>query len=460
MSGTTLPQTVTALDALALGLLDGGARLVTGYPGFHAHDLVDRCGGTFSVNERTAYAVAWGAALAGRRAAVAFKNVGLNEAADPFLNSMYLRTNAGLVVVVFDDVEVSGSQIRQDSRHYFDLAPGLWLEPMTAAHAYRCARAAPRLSEQFNVPVVLRVTNALIRSMGTLRRRRRVAPTDRPFVRDPAYAIAHPLNVALQAAATASRRQAITRFVERRFRPENETCVGPGIIQVGATGWSPDEVSRESMCRLWTIPVPENGLRSWLRLASNVTVREMGMPFVGEKIQAITCRAKMRYRDESAAANHSANYRVSAEFDALFSVLRSFPHRVVSGDLGSFTMDPSRTIDACLCYGASVGVAVGCSLARHPGPVFCVTGDSAFLHSGQQAFQEGIHRGARVVVTLIDNGKAVSTGGQRLPGRIVFPPNCLVREVDHHVASSDTYRTAIEELVAHDGMTMLHVRVR
>src|SRR5690349_11962022 len=96
MPGTACRQALNALDALAFGLLDGGVRLVTGYPGFHAHDLVDRCGGTFSVNERTAYAIAWGAALAGRRAAVAFKNVGLNDAADPFLNSMSLRTSAGL----------------------------------------------------------------------------------------------------------------------------------------------------------------------------------------------------------------------------------------------------------------------------------------------------------------------------------------------------------------------------
>jgi indolepyruvate ferredoxin oxidoreductase alpha subunit len=450
---------MTALDALASGLLDGGVQVATGYPGFHAHELIERCGGTFSINERTAYAVAWGAALAGRRAAVAFKNVGLNDAADPFLNSMYLRTNGGFVVVVFDDVEACGSQIRQDSRHYFDLAPGLWLEPMSAAHAYRCARASPRLSEQFHVPVVLRVTNALIRSTDVVVRHPG-SPADREFERNPEFAVAHPWNVASQVAVVTDRQLAISRFVERRFRPDQGRCNGPGLIQVGAAGCSPDEVSRKSMCGLWTLPFPEKGLRRWLRTAASVEVRELGTPFVGEKIRARLCRAKMQYRDESAAADHSANYRVSAEFDALFSVLRSFPHRIVSGDLGSFTMDTPRTIDACLCYGASVGVAVGCSLAGHAGPVFCVTGDSAFLHSGQQAFQEGTHRGAQVVVTLIDNSKAASTGGQRLPGRIIFPPNCFVREVEHHVASSDTYRKAIEELVAHDGMTILHVRVR
>lgn len=456
MPGTVRSQVLTALDALACGLLDGGVRLVTGYPGFHAHDLVDRCGGTFSVNERTAYAVAWGAALAGRRAAVAFKNVGLNDAADPFLNSMYLRTSAGLVVVVFDDVEVSGSQIRQDSRPYFDLAPGLWLEPMTAAHAYRCARAAPRLSEQFNVPVVLRVTNALIPSTGVVVRRPG-APADRQFARQPEYAVAHPLNVASQVAAATARQQAIGRFVERRFRPWGR-CQGPGIVKVGASGGSPNGMSRESTCELWTLPLPEKGLGRWLRSVTSVTVREAGTPFIGEKIRAMTCRTKVRRRDESAAADHSANYRTSAAFESLFSVLRSFPNRIVCGDLGSFTMDAPRTMDACLCYGASVGVAIGCSLTGHPGPVFCVTGDSAFMHTGQQALQEGIHRGARVVVILIENGNAASTGGQRLPGRIRLPSSSSVREIDASAASSATYRKAMEQLVAQDGTTVLCLR--
>jgi indolepyruvate ferredoxin oxidoreductase alpha subunit len=74
-------EVVTALEALASGLADGGVRMVTGYPGFHAHELVDLAGGMPSLNEHTAYAIAWGAALAGTRAAVAIKNVGLAKIA-------------------------------------------------------------------------------------------------------------------------------------------------------------------------------------------------------------------------------------------------------------------------------------------------------------------------------------------------------------------------------------------
>ncbi len=138
----------STIEAVIYGLADSGVSVITGYPGFHAQDIITGAIGSISVNERTAYSIAWGAAVSGTRSAVVLKNVGVNDAADPFINSMNLRTIAGFVVIVLDDVEVAGSQCRQDSRHYFDLAPGIWLEPMSAAHAYDCVRNAAQWSEE------------------------------------------------------------------------------------------------------------------------------------------------------------------------------------------------------------------------------------------------------------------------------------------------------------------------
>ena len=305
----TAPIHAQALDAVAFGLLDGGVEVVTGYPGFHAHDLVELCGGTFSVNERTAYAVAWGAALAGRRAVVAVKNVGLSDAADPFLNSINLRTNAGLVVVVFDDVEVAGSQTRQDSRHFFDLCPGLWLEPVSAAHAYQCARAAAQLSEQFGVPIVLRITNALLATADDIVRRL-VPRGATAFRRDPARAVAHPVNVRLQTEASAERELAIARFAERQFRASG-TGADRVVVHVGASQSSPPEETKAARCTVWTYPLPVRGLQRFLRRASTIEVIEFGTSFAKEKIQALNGRLDIAGRDPSAAADHSANHRIS-----------------------------------------------------------------------------------------------------------------------------------------------------
>ncbi len=449
----TQGQECCALDALCWGLHDAGVGLVTGYPGFHAHELIELCGGAVSVNERTAYAVAWGASIAGVRAAVARKNVGLNDAADPFLNSMLLEVNAGLVVVVFDDVEVAGSQCRQDSRPYFDLAPGLWLEPASARHGYWCAREAAGLSERFGVPVVLRVTNALLRASGSVRRNGLAAPR-RPFRRSPSGLVAHPVNVASRAAEVTRRQQTIAAFVETLYRRPRR-C--PGTALAVRAGACETDGCRPGFLYIWTYPLPQAALLRRIEEARVVEVVEQGGSFVLEKVRALGGSAVVCGRDASAGINNSSQYRVSTAFAELWKALRSCADRIVCGDLGSYTMDPDRTVDACLCYGAGVPLALGCSLV-HPGPVFAVTGDAAFLHSGQACLEEARRRGARFVVILLDNGEAVSTGGQTIPGLFSIPPNLTVRHLEHATATAEAYRSALSQLADQPGPTVLHVR--
>ena len=55
---------------------------------------------------------------AGRRALVSFKHVGLNVAADPFMNSAVTGIDGGFVVAVADDPGMHSSQNEQDSRVY------------------------------------------------------------------------------------------------------------------------------------------------------------------------------------------------------------------------------------------------------------------------------------------------------------------------------------------------------
>ena len=51
------------------------------------------------------------------------KHVGLNVAADPFVNSALVAINGGLVVVVADDPGMHSSQNEQDSRVLRRLRP-------------------------------------------------------------------------------------------------------------------------------------------------------------------------------------------------------------------------------------------------------------------------------------------------------------------------------------------------
>lgn len=153
--------------SVAYAALDAGIGFASAYPGTPATDIQEaiirladpkRVKALWSINEKVAYESALAAAIAGKRAIVSMKQVGLNVAADAFLNSCPAGVNAGLVLAVGDDPECHSSQNRQDTRHYRDLAGNLLLEPSDAQEAYDMTREAFSLSERFRLPVIIRLT--------------------------------------------------------------------------------------------------------------------------------------------------------------------------------------------------------------------------------------------------------------------------------------------------------------
>ena len=150
------------VKALSEGIQDAGVRHFANYPGFHSNELHAALGARVtSTDEKNAIAFGWGCSMAGERAAVSFKNVGLNDAADAYLGAHFVGCRAGLVLFLFDDCDIQHSQNRIDVRPYSLIYGGLWLEPRSVPEAYRFARDAFGLSERFGLPVTIRVTNIL-----------------------------------------------------------------------------------------------------------------------------------------------------------------------------------------------------------------------------------------------------------------------------------------------------------
>ncbi len=126
-------------EAVALGAIHAGLTAAYGYPGTPATEILEyliehevregRPRASWCANEKTAYEEALGVSFAGRRAFVSMKHVGLNVAADPFINSALVQINGGLVVAVADDPGMHSSQNEQDSRFYADFARVICLEP-------------------------------------------------------------------------------------------------------------------------------------------------------------------------------------------------------------------------------------------------------------------------------------------------------------------------------------------
>src|SRR5512147_1694726 len=139
-------------EAVALGAVHAGLTAAYAYPGTPSTELLEYLlaherahGGPHAAwcsNEKTAYEEALGVSFAGRRALAAMKHVGLNVAADPFINSALLAINGGLVLAVADDPGMHSSQNEQDSRFFADYARIICLEPRNQSEAYLMTRQA------------------------------------------------------------------------------------------------------------------------------------------------------------------------------------------------------------------------------------------------------------------------------------------------------------------------------
>ena len=96
-------------EAIARGAWEAGVRLAAAYPGTPSTEILEVVArykdvySEWSPNEKVALEVGLGAAMAGARALVCMKHVGVNVAADPLFTASYTGVKGGLVLVTADD---------------------------------------------------------------------------------------------------------------------------------------------------------------------------------------------------------------------------------------------------------------------------------------------------------------------------------------------------------------------
>ncbi len=157
-------------QAIARGAYEAGATVATAYPGTPSTEIVsnfakyDGVYAEWAPNEKVAMEVGAGASIGGARTLVAMKHVGVNVAADPLYTFAYTGVNGGLVIISADDPGMHSSQNEQDNRGYGRFAKLLVIEPSDSQEALDFTRIAFDLSEEFDTPVMLRVTTRLSHS--------------------------------------------------------------------------------------------------------------------------------------------------------------------------------------------------------------------------------------------------------------------------------------------------------
>lgn len=161
-------------EALALGAVHAGISCAFGYPGTPSTEIMEflidnyeKNNGPLAqwcTNEKTAYESALGCSFSGKRTIITMKHVGMNVAADPFMNSSLIGIKGGLIIVVADDPSMHSSQGEQDSRFYADFAMIPCFEPTNQQEAYEMVFDAFELSEKMHVPVMMRMVTRLAHS--------------------------------------------------------------------------------------------------------------------------------------------------------------------------------------------------------------------------------------------------------------------------------------------------------
>jgi indolepyruvate ferredoxin oxidoreductase alpha subunit len=166
-------------EAIAQAGIDAGLSGMYAYPGTPSTEIMEymqvskeaavrNIHRKWSSNEKTAMEAALGMSYAGKRAMVAMKHVGLNVAADSFINSAITGVNGGLIVVSADDPSMHSSQNEQDSRFYAKFGFVPCFEPSNQQEAYDMVFDAFELSEKYRVPVMMRITTRLAHSRASV----------------------------------------------------------------------------------------------------------------------------------------------------------------------------------------------------------------------------------------------------------------------------------------------------
>jgi len=453
-------------EAIAQGAIDGGMSGVYAYPGTPSTEITEyvqhnktaierNLHRQWSANEKTAMEAALGMSYAGKRAMVCMKHVGLNVAADAFINSAITGVNGGLVVTVADDPSMHSSQNEQDSRFFGKFAMIPILEPANQQEAYDMAYDGFELSEKFKLPVLIRITTRLSHSRSGVERREIKKENPLTYPEDPIQFVLLPSNARKRYKGLLSIQSLIEQ--ESEFSVYNSYIPGRdkslGIIACGiAFNYLKENYQLKScphpVLQINQYPLPFSKVEKIVDECEKILVLEDGYPFVEEQLKgflninskiigrlngtvprdgelnpdivakALGKEVKQGLPVPKVVANRPPELCSGCShrdiYNALNETMKEFGKQKVFSDIGCYTLGalpPWNSINSCVDMGASITMAKGASDAGVR-PSIAVIGDSTFTHSGMTALLDCVYENTPVTVIISDNATTAMTGGQ------------------------------------------------
>ncbi|MFZ2323428.1 MAG: thiamine pyrophosphate-dependent enzyme [Ignavibacteriaceae bacterium] len=453
-------------EAIAQGAVDAGMSGIYAYPGTPSTEITEyvqnnkvaierKLHSQWSANEKTAMETALGMSYAGKRAMVCMKHVGLNVAADAFINSAITGVNGGLVVTVADDPSMHSSQNEQDSRYYGKFAMIPILEPANQQEAYDMAYEAFDLSEKLKVPVMIRITTRLSHSRAGVETRPLNDENKLKYPEDPIQFVLLPFNARKRYRGLLNIQSFMEQESERSFyntyypaRNKSLGIIACGIAFNYLMENCPEKKCSYPILQIGQYPLPFIKVEKIINECENILVLEDGYPLVEEMLRgylakdtkirgrldgtiprdgelnpdivakALGKEVKVGFEISSLVANRPPELCSGCShrdiYSALNETMKEFGKQKVFSDIGCYTLGalpPWNSINSCVDMGASITMAKGAADAGvHPS--VAVIGDSTFTHSGMTALLDCVYENTPVTIIISDNSTTAMTGGQ------------------------------------------------
>lgn len=452
-------------EAIAQAAIDAGVSGAYAYPGTPSSEILEYLIDSkeskqkgivaeWTANEKTAVEAAIGASYVGKRTIVAMKHVGLNVAADAFINSALTGANGGMIVVTADDPSMHSSQNEQDNRFYGDFAHVPILEPSNQQEAYDMCYYGFQLSEKFHLPVLLRITTRVAHSRAGVLRKESLPQNQISLPNDLKQYILLP--------ALARKRWSKILSIQPSLLEESENSTfnqyingndkSIGIIASGIAfnyvmenfhGANPYPIVKISQ-----YPIPEKMIKKLYKEVDRLIVIEEGYPFIEKMLTSFLCdNLKVEGKLTGLLPREGElNPNIVAQalglpniegkdiptfavgrppsfcpgcshidsYNALNEALKDYSKGRVFSDIGCYTLGatpPFEAINSCVDMGASIPMAKAAS-DMGLRPAVAVIGDSTFTHSGMTGLLDAVVYNAPITVMILDNSTTGMTGGQ------------------------------------------------
>jgi indolepyruvate ferredoxin oxidoreductase alpha subunit len=452
-------------EAIGLGAIHAGLSGVYGYPGTPSTEIFEfiekrtkKAGDVhafWSTNEKVAYEEALGMSWAGKRALVCMKHVGLNVAADAFMNSAVTGTNGGLVIAVADDPGMHSSQNEQDSRYFAQFALIPCLEPRNQQECYDLVFEAFELSEELGVPVMVRLVTRIAHSRTAVAVRDPLPQNELKPDKEIRKWTLIPVNARVQYKNLTEKQPELLKRSEESPRNTLDLRGKSGIIACGlAHNYLHENLDADhdfSILSICQYPLPAEKIRTLAAHVDDLLILEDGYPFVETTVRGLfgvdgvhvrgrmtqeiprtgelnpdIVRSALNLEPLPTAAQAATDLSArppalckgcphTDSFRALNDALDGFDDPQVFSDIGCYALaalPPLEAVHSCVAMGASIGMAAGAAHAGYA-PAVAAIGDSTFAHGGITPLMSAVQQNVNLKVLVVDNSTVAMTGTQR-----------------------------------------------